>query len=178
MKRFILAALVGVLVSGPVHALPTYKNADSAEQRLALLDYAEKALYLDILSKQVPQISPAERKLLDSEMQSGDTKRKIRAVESSEYWIKQTNELVDVLKNNIKTLRSNLNDYAAWTWFAYSLSGNRMEYPLLLCKRKILKPCFQSMEYQTDLLQMVGSQISRTILVGVLGRQFGTGFPK
>ena len=176
MTRLIILALVALLVCGPVKAAPINTNADSVEQREALLDYAEENLYLDALTKQVPQLSPAERKWLDEENKSGDGKRMLRAVESTEYWIMKTNELVGVLKANIKTLRSNLDDYATWTWFAYTLTDNRMEYPLLLCKRKILKPCPLIMDKQIDYFQLAGSHISSTILVGILGRQFGTGF--
>lgn len=179
MKRIILAALVGVLVSGPAWAAEywnPWRNYDTHEERMSLAKKIRKDFQIDQMDRLVPHLSPSEIKWLDEEM-NASIERLGNAIKSKEFAIKGSRRFVTVLKSLLDDFETvpPEKEFPIWVGLAAALLdyGN---FDVGLCVN-VIKNC--PLLYKKDKssgiwhLELIAKLNARVIIMGVLGPKLG-----
>jgi len=174
MKRTAhLFALLVFLSAGSAQHIEPW----SATRQLRMKEASRLHDKLSAMYKQVPELSPAEQKWLDGELNSGDgkiTERYIRATESQEYDISIAKSRFAVLiipLNNLSSLKMACKDEVLqWTEVA-----SRLPDPMLwqsvdsLVNRKIISKK-SAEDFGSSFLAANATNRSQAILDGVVVR--------
>ena len=183
MRTILLAALVGVLVSGPVGGQkypPLFKNLETRQERMSLAKMIREGLAIDQMDRLVPTLSPSERKWLDKEMGNNTSpERWGKAAKSKEFALGQARGFITRIKSHLDAFETAPpeKEFSIWVTLAYSLLQYD-DFDIGLCKKNIIKNC--PLPYSTKdgfpALELMDKQYTQSIVLGVLGPKFGTGF--
>jgi hypothetical protein len=184
MNKILLGLIVASLMGGSVHAKEfwpntVWKNAETSEKRLKLASDMRISLKTDELMKAIPNLSPKEEEWLRKEYSAGGN-RTSEAINSDEWVIQQARRLVENVDAILKGIQAGKhNELGYWIQLAYLLNDpSKTEYSGILCERGLIKPCpYQAVngDYRSA-ATFWPTQFSSTILLGVIGPEYGLGF--
>ena len=183
MKRIIFAALVGVLVSGPVSGpvwaaeyWNPWRNYDTHQERMSLAKKIRKDFQIDQMDRLVPYLSPSEIKWLDEEM-NASSERLGNAIKSKEFAIKGSRRFVTVLKSLLDDFETVPPEKEFPIWVA--LAAALLDYGAFdmgLCVN-VIKNCPDPYTKNKGSgfwhLEVLAVLNARVILMGVLGPKLG-----
>jgi hypothetical protein len=115
---------------------------------------------------------------LKSELNSGDVPRVAKAHGSSEFNIDQARLLIETIDYLTKQILKKPNGIDLWIQLADTLAdSDRLNNLIHICVEKIIQQC-PLKEYFKVLISSSQTMLVRTILIGVIGQEFGLTYPK
>lgn len=188
---------VGLVISLPVVADPTtahaaatesepafnrfvFKNHESRAEQVAFARYIRRFLQIEDYRKLIPALSPREEAWLDNELRSANVSRRLAAVGSLEYAIWKARRTIGSIASLTGLIETDPDQVMKhWTVLAYTLiDRSAMEYVTIYCRKARVAGCpFPFGEQESDdVFATFGEMLGQTIVLGVLGPRFGTGF--
>lgn len=155
-----------------------WKNAHTQEMRIKLAREIRVQLYVDEFLKRVPKISPQVNEWLNGELNSSSN-RLMAVMNSPEYSNRQARLAIESIDHVLRQI-SERKDEAMDQWVGLaSLLMDRgfIEHLGIICEKKIISVCPWGKPASARLTAtMISGMYARTIVLGVIGPKFGTGF--
>lgn len=159
-----------------------FQNHRTVADRAAFASYISNQLKVDEFEQVIPKLSPKEEEWLDGELASGNGQRVIAAINSLEYAKRQARHVVEQVQILTSLIKQGTDaEFRYWTGLAYLLTDRgETEYVALFCVKAKIPDCPVPPGDDLSFAPFVvhSLMISRTIILGVLGPQFGSGFQK
>jgi hypothetical protein len=154
-----------------------FENSTNSEQRTQLVKEIQRDFALEKFLKKIPKLSPKESEWLKSELSSGDVNRLTKATLSHEGMTQKARDTVERIDGFVKGLLKDPNKMDYWLLLASTLVTNDTTTSLVrVCEENIIQECpLNNIEW---IMGSLTSMYARTIIVGVIGDDYGVSFRK
>lgn len=177
--RILIVLAISIVVSHAAAStaakITIRENVETRAERVSYAKEIRSTLKIDRLLDDVPRLSPSEKNWLSQEMGAG-AQRMLNAARSKEFAINRVRTYAETMDNALSNIvGSEISEFAYWVQVVYELTNRTTEEQLgKVCARKIIQPC--PFDNNGKSVWVFFEFISQTIIMGVIGPQFGIRF--
>jgi hypothetical protein len=181
----ILATVIGLSIWVPIVAAQeknwfdfVRKNHVTASERAAFAAFIKSHLEIDEFASLIPTPSPSEQAWLDTELNTDSPSRTLSAMRSLEFKKARARWLIEEI-GSLTTLiqRADESEFRYWVILAAYLGDPAVTANVhLYCEGAGISNCPMQQDSSGDGFSISSSVFAKTIVLGVIGPKFGTGF--